>query len=491
MSRRGRARIAAALVSGAVIVGALAQAQASVSPQTYSATMTPGQTVHVTKTVFVPEVPRKLDIVLLVDNTGSYGDDIARMKFLAPGIFDSVRAVARDSYFALATFADIPFNPWGDINYGDYGYLLNQQLVEDRAAWLAAVNAMRIRYGVDGPESQYEALYQVVTGEGLEMPGSADGDYTDRGEIPPGMNVDFRVNSTRVIAITTDSAFHEPGDDGPFPYPGASRDGVVSALKAAGVRVVAIKAPGSTTQMDDLAAATGGAVTTTNSSSDQIAQAILAGLTSLDFNVTGGPFSGCDPLDITITPPSRSSVPGGTNVTFDEAITVPADVTAADLPPDRVIRCTVRFTANGSGIGVQNVTINVNRPPDCSSVHATPDILTPPNHTLKSVTIIGATDPDGDPVALTIKAVTQDEPLDSPGDGNTSPDAQSGATPDSVLVRSERSSSGDGRVYAIGFEASDGRGGTCAGTARVGVPKNQGGASTPIDSGQSVNSFGS
>lgn len=286
-----------------------------------------------------------------------------------------------------------------------------------------------------------------------------------------------------------DSEMHQPGDSGPFPYPGHSRNAVVTALNAAKVRVVAIKAPGSTSQMDDLAAATGGAVTTTNNSSDQIAQAILAGLTSLDFNVTGGPFSGCDPLDITLDPASRSNVPGGTNVTFDEAIIVPADVTAADLPPDRVIHCTMRFTANGSGIAVESNTITVNTPPDCSSVHATPDSLTPPNHTLRSVTIAGATDSDGDPVTLTINGVTQDEPLNAPGDGNTSPDARAGPTSDSVLVRSERNPSGDGRVYAIAFEASDGRGGTCTGAARVGVPKNQGGASTPIDSGQSVNSF--
>ena len=472
-----------------MIAGALAQARAAVSPQTYTATLSPGETVHVTKSVFVPESPRKLDIFLLVDNTGSYSDDLPRMKALSPGIFDSVRAVARDSYFGLATFADIPFDPWGSVSAGDYGFLLNQQLTESREAWVAAVNAMRSRYGVDGPESQYEALYQLVTGEGLEMPISADGDYDDRGEIPPGMNAQFRINSSRVIAITTDSEFHDPGDSGPFPYPGHSRDAVVAALNAAGVRVVAIKAPGSTLQMDDLANATGGAVTTTDSSSTQIAQAILAGLTSLDFDVTGGPFSGCDPLDITLTPPSRTSVPGGSTVTFDEAITVPADVTAADLPSDRVVRCTMRFTANGAGIGVESVTITVNQPPDCSGVSASPDSLTPPNHAFRTVTLAGATDPDGDPLTITIKAVTQDEPVNAPGDGNTTPDAQAGATAETVQVRSERSASGDGRVYAIDFEVSDGRGGVCTGTSYVGVPKDQGGSPTPVDSGQRFDSF--
>jgi hypothetical protein len=104
------------------------------------------------------------------------------------------------------------------------------------------------------------------------------------------------------------------------------------------------------------------------------------------------------------------------------------------------------------------------------------------------ISLGGATDPDGDIVTLTITGVTQDEPLNSTGDGNTIPDAVLGPASNDVQVRAERSGNGDGRVYRIAFGGSDGKGGTCTGTVIVGVPHNQG--STPIDSGLVVNSLG-
>jgi hypothetical protein len=133
----------------------------------------------------------------------------------------------------------------------------------------------------------------------------------------------------------------------------------------------------------------------------------------------------------------------------------------------------------------------VNRPPDCSTVVASTTTLWPPNHKLRLVTLSGGTDPDSDPVTLTVTGVTQDEPLNGSGDGDTSPDAQARALSNTVLLRAERSGSGDGRVYRISFTASDGQGGSCSGTVIVGVPHDMGAGSTPIDSAPpSFNSFG-
>jgi hypothetical protein len=99
------------------------------------------------------------------------------------------------------------------------------------------------------------------------------------------------------------------------------------------------------------------------------------------------------------------------------------------------------------------------------------------------ISLTGATDPDGDVVTLTVTGVTQDEPLNGLGDGDTSPDATPGPASNQVNLRAERSGTGDGRVYRIGFSGSDGRGGSCTGTATVGVPHDQGKGNTPIDSG--------
>src|SRR3954447_21329279 len=154
-------RMSALVALVGVIAGCVAvNAQAVVTPTEFSAEMAPGDTVHVTKSVEVPDVPRAIDVVLVVDLTGSYSDDLPRIKALAPGIWDSVRATAPNSRMGLATHVDFPFPPWGVT--GEYGYRLDQQLTDDRATWLAAVNGMSSRFGSDEPESQYEALYQVA-----------------------------------------------------------------------------------------------------------------------------------------------------------------------------------------------------------------------------------------------------------------------------------------------------------------------------------------
>lgn len=132
----------------------------------------------------------------------------------------------------------------------------------------------------------------------------------------------------------------------------------------------------------------------------------------------------------------------------------------------------------------------VNNPPDCSTVAPSATSLWPPNHKLVPVTLTGGTDPDGDPVTITITGVTQDEAIDGLGDGDTSPDAQVGSSSDQVLLRAERSGTGDGRVYRIAFTGSDPAGATCSGEVTVGVPHNQGPKGSPVDSGLVVDSFG-
>ena len=100
------------------------------------------------------------------------------------------------------------------------------------------------------------------------------------------------------------------------------------------------------------------------------------------------------------------------------------------------------------------VTVTVrdaNQPPSCGLATASPSLLWPPNHKLVSVAVQGVSDPDDRDVRITITGVTQDEPLNGLGDGDTTPDAviQAG----SVLLRAERSGLGTGRIYTVTFSA--------------------------------------
>jgi hypothetical protein len=107
-----------------------------------------------------------------------------------------------------------------------------------------------------------------------------------------------------------------------------------------------------------------------------------------------------------------------------------------------------------------------NQNPICDNATPSND-LWPPQHKMVSASVLGVTDPDGDPVTITIDSVYQDEVLNGLGDGNTAPDAViNGGT---VELRAERDGTANGRIYYINFTASDGKGGTCSGTVEVGV----------------------
>jgi cysteine-rich repeat protein len=107
-----------------------------------------------------------------------------------------------------------------------------------------------------------------------------------------------------------------------------------------------------------------------------------------------------------------------------------------------------------------------NQPPECGVASAQPALLWPPNHKLRSISIEGVTDPDGDPISVTIDAIHRDEAARRDG---PAPSAVGIGTA-TASVRAERVRGGDGRVYHIRFEAEDGRGGQCSATVQVCVP---------------------
>ena len=174
------------------------------------------------------------------------------------------------------------------------------------------------------------------------------------------------------------------------------------------------------------------------------------------------------------------------NIDADNIATViaPAGVTdPATITFTASVGCCTNVICSGSDDAV----FTTNRPPDCSKAYADPGCLWSPNHEFVQVSVMGVTDPDGDPVTITITSITSDEPTAS-DEGSCgayhAPDA-SGVGTSTALVRAERSGNGDGRVYVISFTASDGKGGVCEGSVAVKVPHNQSSKDCEaIDSGQ-------
>jgi len=114
-----------------------------------------------------------------------------------------------------------------------------------------------------------------------------------------------------------------------------------------------------------------------------------------------------------------------------------------------------------------------NHAPDCTQAVASLTTLWPPNHKKwKVIEVLGVTDPDGDPLDITVTGITQDEPTLSPSSGAFCPDAD-GVGFDTAWLRSEREGHLDGRVYHVGFRAVDPAGDACEGTVTVCVPHDQ------------------
>jgi len=124
---------------------------------------------------------------------------------------------------------------------------------------------------------------------------------------------------------------------------------------------------------------------------------------------------------------------------------------------------------SGSSFGGFDWQAVQDRDPECGAVRADPAELWPPNRALRAVSLHGATDPDGDAVALVVDSVTQDEPVVTKGEA-TSPDAVI-APSGELRLRAERNPHGDGRVYRIAFSATDGQGGSCSGLASISAPR--------------------
>lgn len=109
-----------------------------------------------------------------------------------------------------------------------------------------------------------------------------------------------------------------------------------------------------------------------------------------------------------------------------------------------------------------------NEPPLCTQAKPSSLSLWPPNHKFIPLSIQGITDPDNDPVTITITDIKQDEPVNAEGDGNTGPDAK--ILGNRFELRAERSGQGNGRVYHVTVNANDGNSGSCSRTVTVGVP---------------------
>lgn len=240
--------------------------------------LTKGETKQAQFDVTVPETTvSSMDVLFLIDTTGSYGDDINSLQLKANEIITNLSSRGIDVQFGVASFADFPFSPYGDSYGGDKAYYLNQPITSNFDAVKAGIESLDrpLHYGADGPESQLEALYQAATGQGRDLNG--DGLYSGLGEIEPS-NVGWRTGALQLIILATDAPFHDSTDEPG--YPGASFSTVETILKGKGTTVIGLDSGSTGGDLQRIVSATGGSLFALSRNSAEIAEVIAQAITN-------------------------------------------------------------------------------------------------------------------------------------------------------------------------------------------------------------------
>ena len=221
-----------------------------------------------------------------------------------------------------------------------------------------------------------------------------------------------------------------------------------------------------------------------------------ASVLSVDFSVggtAGFPADYSQTGAATFTPPTGTVTFGAGSATATINVTPLGD---SEIESSEAVVITVTPGA-GYSVGSQSVATgniadaSADSTPPVITLHRTEIKLWPPNHRYQLFTVSDfvlsagdAFDPGVNLNDVYILKVTSDEVMKGEGAGNTAKDILMAADCKSVQMRSERSSSGDGRVYTITFKVKDASGNSTTATARVVVPISHGVDS--IDSGAKV-----
>lgn len=162
------------------------------------------------------------DVLFIMDVTGSTGALIGDWVAEIPDIAQSWKDFDPNARFALVSHFDFPFAPHG--NATEWAYRVEMQFDPDVANLQTALTLLAADPGVgagssglDGPESQYEAIFQALTGDGRDLTDPVN--FTDPGEIPQvSLN---RLYPMAIYHFTYPELFHDRDVEPDYPFVGS------------------------------------------------------------------------------------------------------------------------------------------------------------------------------------------------------------------------------------------------------------------------------
>jgi len=221
------------------------------------------------------------DVFFSMDTTYSMSGEIANLKSGLSTIITETRNRVSDSAFGVGNWEDFPVCSFGDPyllfegqQLRDSPWALLQTPTTNAATAQAGVNSLELGNGVDLPESGYEALYQIGTGDGTSWfndPNNDPGDaypnsvpaYTGSGQ----GGVGFRDGTLPIVMHITDARSHTRSEYLSCPYIKSSethtKQQAFNALNNLGARVITILTesnPTASTELTEISSTTGAVV---------------------------------------------------------------------------------------------------------------------------------------------------------------------------------------------------------------------------------------
>ena len=231
-----------------------------------------------------------LDLIFVIDTTGSMSDDIDAVKASSKDIINSLDSKVADYRIAVVDYRDFPVLPYGW--FGDYPAKTDLPFTTDKNAAIQSIDALSIGDGMDWRESVYSGLIHAI--------------------LDPSLSIgDWRKGVSKQILLLGDAPPHDPE-----PFTGFDAQYVdTSAFLVDPVIIQAIAIGGdSSTEaaFSTIATGTGGKLFTAPTSAELV-EAIMAALGEA---IEPTPPSDTTPPDIQIIPGIASHYTQGTDLSY-------------------------------------------------------------------------------------------------------------------------------------------------------------------------------
>lgn len=171
----------------------------------------------VTVDLDIPASLRVVDIMFLIDSTGSMQDEIDEVRDRLRGtVVPGVRTIIPDAAFGVALFGEFPVAPHAREGDEVGPYELRAPITTDVGRVEAALDATPVWGNLDDPEAAIEGLFQVATGAGMP-PFVAPSFGCPSGGVGGAC---FRSDAFRIVMLVTDAPMHNgpPGVPPLEPY---------------------------------------------------------------------------------------------------------------------------------------------------------------------------------------------------------------------------------------------------------------------------------